>query len=211
MSGAMRGFLCLALAVATYGPAVSAWAGETIIFIRHGEKPEAGLGQLDCRGLNRALKLPAVIGAMFGKPDAILAPNPAKRKKDNGVLYDYVRPLATVAPTAIAFGLPINTRIGFDDTSGLLAELRKSEYREKTVLVAWEHKIINEAECVLLTGSGCDFKKDGKDVKKSGEVVKWQSDDFDRIDVVRITVSGKRATVESKAQGLNFQPETCPR
>ena len=27
---------------------------ETIVFIRHAEKPEAGLGQLDCRGLNRA-------------------------------------------------------------------------------------------------------------------------------------------------------------
>jgi hypothetical protein len=29
--------------------------------VRHGEKPPHGLGQLDCRGLNRALALPALI------------------------------------------------------------------------------------------------------------------------------------------------------
>ena len=47
-------------------------AKETIVFVRHGEKPDAGLGQLDCQGLNRALKLPGVIKATFGKPNAIL-------------------------------------------------------------------------------------------------------------------------------------------
>jgi hypothetical protein len=31
---------------------------ETIIFIRHGEKPLSGLGQITCQGLNRALALP---------------------------------------------------------------------------------------------------------------------------------------------------------
>ena len=36
-------------------------AAETIVFVRHGEKPEAGLGQLNCQGLNRALALPSVI------------------------------------------------------------------------------------------------------------------------------------------------------
>ncbi|HKN29694.1 MAG TPA: hypothetical protein VJY34_18125, partial [Roseiarcus sp.] len=46
----------------------AAAAEETIVFVRHGEKPAAGLGQLDCRGLNRSLELPAVINAMFGKP-----------------------------------------------------------------------------------------------------------------------------------------------
>ena len=36
-------------------------ATETIVFVRHGEKPANGLGQLDCQGFNRALALPAVI------------------------------------------------------------------------------------------------------------------------------------------------------
>jgi hypothetical protein len=41
---------------------------ETIVFVRDGEKPAQGYGQLDCQGLNRALALPAVIAAKFGKP-----------------------------------------------------------------------------------------------------------------------------------------------
>jgi len=36
-------------------------AEETIVFFRHGEKPSAGLGQLTCQGLNRALALPDVL------------------------------------------------------------------------------------------------------------------------------------------------------
>ncbi len=37
-----------------------AHAAETVIFLRHGEKPAAGLGQLSCKGLNRALALPRI-------------------------------------------------------------------------------------------------------------------------------------------------------
>jgi hypothetical protein len=51
-------------------------AAETIVFVRHGEKPEGGLGQLSCQGLNRALALPSVIADSFGRPEAIFAPNP---------------------------------------------------------------------------------------------------------------------------------------
>ncbi len=188
----------------------AAAAEETIVFVRHGEKPAAGLGQLDCRGLNRSLELPAVINAMFGKPKAILAPDPAKQKEDGGVLYDYVRPLATIEPTAIAFGMPVNAQIGLDDTAGLKAELEKDAYRDALILVGWEHKIINEVECQLMTGSGCAFKKDENGVTKSGDVVKWDGDDFDRIDVVKIDWSGPKATIQTKSEGLNGQPERCP-
>jgi len=31
---------------------------ETIVFLRHGEKPQRGLGQSTCQGLNRVLALP---------------------------------------------------------------------------------------------------------------------------------------------------------
>ena len=69
---------------------------ETIVLVRHGEKPADGLGQLNCQGLNRALALPAVIEKLFGRPDAIFAPDPAQSKEDYGRLYNYVRPLATI-------------------------------------------------------------------------------------------------------------------
>ena len=93
------------------------------MFVRHGEKPALGLGQLDCRGLNRALALPGVIAKTWGKPDFIFAPDPAAEKKDAGVSYDYVRPLATIEPTAVLFGMPVDAHIGFADVAGLQAAL----------------------------------------------------------------------------------------
>src|ERR1700730_4025255 len=51
-------------------------AVETIVLVRHGEKPDKGLGQLDCQGLNRALALPPVIAKTFGRPSAVFAPDP---------------------------------------------------------------------------------------------------------------------------------------
>src|SRR5277367_623741 len=92
---------------APYAAAAQAAVTETIVLVRHGEKPALGLGQLDCQGLNRALALPAVIGKELGEPTAIFAPDPAQSKEDHGQPYNYVRPLATIEPTAIAFGLPV--------------------------------------------------------------------------------------------------------
>ena len=54
---------------------------QTIVFIRHAEKPKGGFGQLTCQGLNRALALAPMIAQSFGKPDAIFAPNPSHRCK----------------------------------------------------------------------------------------------------------------------------------
>ncbi len=71
---------------------------ETIVLIRHGEKPAGGLGQLNCQGLNRSLALPRVLIAKFGKPAFIFAPNPQQEANENGQRYDYIRPLATIEP-----------------------------------------------------------------------------------------------------------------
>ena len=89
-------------------------------------KPPAGPGQLDCQGLNRALALPAVVERMFGKPDAIFAPDPSGKNDDGGIAFDYVRPLATIEPTAIAFGLPVNASIRFPQRRALNAALEKA-------------------------------------------------------------------------------------
>src|ERR1035441_5817659 len=68
---------------------------ETIVCIRHGEKPRGSLGQLSCRGLNRALALPKVLFAKYGSPQFVFACNPTQKVKG----YFYVRPLATIEPT----------------------------------------------------------------------------------------------------------------
>ena len=136
--------------------AADAETTQTIVLIRHGEKPPGGLGQLNCQGLNRALALPAVIRKQFGKPAAIFAPNPSEQKKDDGTLYDYVRPLATIEPTAIAFGLPIHSGIGQARIDDLRAQLDAPVYHDSFVLVAWEHWQIVQVARALMKHHGGD-------------------------------------------------------
>ncbi len=157
---------------------VEAAAADRIVFIRHGEKPAQGLGQLDCRGLNRALALPGFFARTFGRPDAMFAPNPSVSKKDGGVSYDYVRPLATIEPTAIAQGLPVNVQFGFDDADGLQKAL---EAQRGLVFVAWEHRLIDVVARKLIAAHGGD----------ANVVPEWGRDDFDGVYVV--TLAGRRA------------------
>jgi hypothetical protein len=107
----------------TGAPAIANKTLETIVCIRHGEKPIGGLGQLNCRGLNRALALPNVLIGKFGTPQFIFAPNLAQKVDDKGGSYYYVRPLITIEPTAIRRGLPVNTEFGFEEIQGLESEL----------------------------------------------------------------------------------------
>ncbi|WP_246704138.1 hypothetical protein [Rhizobium sp. P38BS-XIX] len=175
---------------------------QTIVLMRHGEKPEAGLGQLSCQGLNRALALPPVLTKLFGKPAAIFAPDPSKRKDDSGVSYDYIRPLATIEPTAIALGLPVDTSFGYDDINGLKAELKKPDYAGKLIFVAWEHKQIVDLARQLMSENGGDEKA----------VPKWHGKDFDSLYVLHISAKGTKpaATFEQMAEGLDGQPQVCP-
>jgi hypothetical protein len=178
-------------------------AVETIVFIRHGEKPEGGFGQLNCRGLNRALALPPIIAKSFGRPDAIFAPNPSHPKEDAGTLYDYVRPLATIEPTAIWFGLPVDVSIDFQDKMGLQAALenRRMPDRDVFVLVAWEHRQIAAIVRALLAAHGADAEMMQK-------VKDWDRSDFDSMYVV--TITGTKAIFDQKHEGLDGLPVACP-
>jgi hypothetical protein len=189
----------LTLGLSAISPAA---AVETIIFIRHGEKPEAGLGQLSCRGLNRALALPRVLAASIGKPDAIFAPNPADRKLDHGVPYDYIRPLATIEPTAISLGMPVDTRFGVNGLNGLVTSLTRKAYRDATVLVAWEHHQIVTLARRLLAKHGGD----------EASVPPWAQDDFDSIYTVTIDKSGPgaKSSIQVSHEGLNGLADACP-
>jgi hypothetical protein len=182
-----------------------AWSAdpvETIVMVRHGEKPPNGLGQLDCQGLNRALVLPAVIAKTFGRPSAVFAPDPSQQREDDGVAYDYVRPLATIEPTAIFFGMPINAHFGVSDTDGLRAALVQPAYSNALVVVAWEHTLIETIAGGLLAAHGGDASR----------VPKWHGDDFDSIYVVTITGTGGSAKADFavKHEGLDGQPTSCP-
>lgn len=199
---AFGGLAAAVIAAMLPGPAGAAATTQTIVMVRHGEKPPRGLGQLDCRGLNRALALPGVIASMFGRPDAVFAPDPSKRKRDEGESYDYIRPLATVEPTAIRFGLPVDTSFGYQDIASLQRALEVLQYRSATILVGWEHKEIRKLARRLLAANGGD----------PGQVPEWHGEDFDSIFVLRIVRDGseRRASFEHRQQGLDGQPETCP-
>ncbi|MEE4173826.1 MAG: hypothetical protein V2I57_06195 [Xanthomonadales bacterium] len=176
---------------------------QLIVVVRHAEKPPAGLGQLTCQGLQRALRLPAWLASNFPAPHAIYAPDPSVRATEihgDGERYDYVRPLVTIAPTAIALGLPINTQLPFND-SGLLADtLLAPEYRDKVVYVAWEHlQIMNFAQVVI------------RRLGSSAEVPEWTNADYDTVFAFHIDWTGTPSLrFEVRKQELGVLPGDCP-
>jgi hypothetical protein len=178
-------------------------ATETIVMIRHAEKPDGGLGQLNCQGLNRALALPNVLLGKFGTPNVIFAPDPGIEKQDNGHSYNYIRPLATIEPTAIRVGLPVDTQWGFADIASLQTRLLSDEMQGKTVFVAWEHRLLEQLSRDMLKQLGAD----------SGQVPVWNGDDFDSIYVISIAQDSdgnKSATFYTDQQNLNGQVTQCP-
>src|ERR671936_294819 len=96
--------------------AAQARAEETIVFFRHGEKPSSGNGQITCQGFNRAIALPNVLLARYGKPAYLYAPNPGVKVTDPAGNFNYIRPLATIEPIAVKLGgMPVNTKYGYTD------------------------------------------------------------------------------------------------
>jgi regulation of enolase protein 1 (concanavalin A-like superfamily) len=176
-------------------------ATETIVFLRHGEKPSGGYGQITCQGLQRALALPAVLTSRFGTPDAIFAPNPAPKVTDPAGNFYYVRPLATIEPTAIRLGMPVNAQYGFTDIAGLQGTLLSSAYSASTIFVAWEHLKLQElVQNIMNTYGG------------GAPVPSWPSGDYDSLYVVRLTTSGGVTTAQfdHDYEGLDNLPATCP-
>ncbi len=181
--------------------------GETIVLIRHGEKPAAGLGQLTCKGLNRALALPSLLIGRYGKPDFIYAPNPSVQVNEGNrqPTYSYVRPLATIEPTAIRLAMPVNTQIGFDQTDELQQALLQPAYAHSLIFVAWEHIKLYEFARQMLQSYGTG----------PAQLPDWPNSDYETIYVFHITRSGKggtlQATLEIQKEDLgNTLKDTCP-
>ena len=197
------GGMTSAIAIAAAPPAAST-SVQRIVVIRHGEKPTAGLGQLSCRGLARAIALPDVLLAKFGTPQHLFAPNPAVRKPDRGMLYSYIRPLATIEPLAVRVGLPVDVQHGFHDTAAVVRTLDQPQYAGTFSVIAWEHKVVKDMVREILRRNGGDPKT----------VHSWKDDDFDRVDVITITRSPgqpSHATYALDAQNLNSNSDECPR
>jgi hypothetical protein len=192
--------VCVFMLLAFAASALPSSAQQTIVFFRHGEKPSGGLGQLTCQGLNRAMALPDVLYAKFGKPDWAYAPNPAEKMSDPAGSFFYVRPLATIEPVAIRAGLSVNTNYGYTNVSGLQSVLIKSSKANSTIFVAWEHAYLVRAVQNIMNAYGGGVR-----------VPAWRTGDYDALYVVRVNYGGSiTATFDLDAQGLNGMPTTCP-
>ena len=195
-----RWTICIALTLLG-AAAGGAHAEETIVFFRHAEKPSGGLGQLTCQGLNRALALPAVLAAKFAKPSYLYAPNPAVKISDPAGSFYYVRPLATIEPTAIKRGLSVNTKYGYTDIAGLQTLLITPVKDNLTLLVAWEHTYIQKIVQNIMNSYGGGVT-----------VPTWPSTDYDSLYVVHVTYlsTAINAQFVHQTEGLNGQPTSCP-
>jgi hypothetical protein len=184
-------------------PAPSHTDVETIVFLRHGEKPPGGLGQLTCQGLNRALALPPLLISKFGRADYIFAPAPEGKVTEGGLRqFDYIRPLATIEPTAIRLGLPVCTDFQYKDIAGLQRELTKQQYHRALIFVAWEHYEMDRMVKNFVGAFGGN----------PAVVPEWPEDDYDSLYVLRISGAGanKLISFSHDHEGLTHLSPDCP-
>lgn len=127
-----------------------------VVIIRHAEKPDDG-DNLSCKGMNRALQLPAVLHAKFQTPDHVYVPT-----LDCGKSTNHARMFQTITPFAAKYNLKINSAFDEKDVSSVASSVLK---RKGTVLLVWEHSQIQP----LAKALGAD------------DPPKWKEDEFDRI------------------------------
>lgn len=160
-------------------------AEQTIVFMRHGEKPYNNSGQLSCKGLNRALTLPDILLSKFGLPDALFAAAPKQDKLGNSL-----RSLQTISPTAIQVSLPIHLNYHAKDIASLQKALLSEEYHNALIYVVWEHDNL---------------------VKVAKNIMHQQGGDFDSLYVLKINYEQKPMTINfiHQQQNLNTLSNKC--
>ncbi len=104
---------------------------EKLVIIRHGEKPEKG-ENLNCKGLDRSLKLVNILHQKIGTPDYIYVP-----AINTGKNTSTARMYQTIVPFAVKYNLNINTKYDVKDAEALVNSIQK---KTGTVLLVWEHK-----------------------------------------------------------------------
>lgn len=155
-------------------------AGNTVLLVRHAEKPTEGSGDVGLteKGRRRALAYaryfePFHEDGLTVKPTALYAG--ADSKGSN-------RPRLTLEPLSKASGLPLDTSVGTKDAEAMVALLRTHPHGA-TPLLCWRHGAIP----ALLTAFGGEPEK----VLPGG---KWPDETFDWVIVLRFGPDGKLAS-----------------
>lgn len=188
--------------VVLFSLSVASANAETIVFFRHGEKPSGGYGQLTCQGFNRSIALPTVLTAKFGTPSYLYAPNPSFKINDPAGSFYYVRPLATIEPTAIKLGLSVNTNYGYTDVVGLQNILIRSSKATATIFVSWEHVYLVKVVQNIMNAYGGGVT-----------VPAWTTGDYDSLYIVLVDYASDgsiHARFERDQEGLNGLSTACP-
>jgi hypothetical protein len=129
------------------------------------------------------------------------APDPTVKLSESAGSFFYVRPLATLEPTAIRAGLSVNTGYGYNNVSGLQSVLIRSSKAHSTIFVAWEHAYLVKIVQSIKNAYG-----------GGAPVPAWTAGDYDSLYIVRVsyTVNGIHAWFERDYQGLNGLSTACP-
>lgn len=192
----MRHFFKACSFITIFIVSLAVFGKEQVIFIRHGEKPKTDLGQLSCQGLNRSLMLPKYFSAHFSKPNYIFAPNPSVKNAG----FSYVRPLATIEPTAIQLSMPVNTQIGYDQDECLVKTLLNAKYHHATIYVAWEHKHLVQITRLLL-----------KHFNSQVKVPVWNGNNYNMVFVLTINWAKKnKVNFQVENEGFKHIDRACP-
>ena len=154
----------------------------TILLIRHGEKPDAGI-HLSPVGVERAKAIPQLFGGNTAppphnlpKPDFLFATKAGKNSD---------REVDTLLPLSEAMKMPISHEVADKEFATLATELLSGKYAGKIVLVCWHHGSIPEFARAL--GVTPPYEK-------------WPDTQFDR--VWRIDYAGGKATLTDLPEGL---------
>jgi hypothetical protein len=149
------------------------------------------------------LALPRVLISKFGRPNFLFAPATTRLSKfEGGAGPNYLRPLATIEPTAIQLGMPVNTDFGYSSIDGLQSELTQQKYQKALIFVVWEHHELAKLVRQLVS----EFHGD------PSQVPDWKGNDFDSLYIVRITGPGTARSVSftQDHEGLSNLSSDCP-
>lgn len=199
---------------------------ETVYFIRHGEAhPTSNWddGNLIIPGIWRGLYLPTALAGRIKTPDFVYAPDPAQLIAFPWTsTYSYVRPSQTVAPYAIANGIPFNVASGFLYTvSGITPESQAQvtlqaanfffvggQFTNKTLLVAWEHNHIPLIAQSLVNL----YFANTSNAPAVPSYNTWPGDDYDTIWTFTLDDRGNLTISNLTCEGINSAtlPTTSP-
>jgi hypothetical protein len=166
-------------------------ANNTVLIIRHSEKPDAGTG------LNAAGEARARLYTKYFQPfqeeglsiqvDSLYAGADSKNS---------LRPRLTLEPLSKSSGMPLHASIGTKDSELLVQEL-KTESHGQNPLIAWRHSEIP----TLLRAFGASPEK----LLPNG---KWPDEVFDWVVVLNIGPNGKLTSAKLIHQSLKLPLST---